>query len=79
LAKNPEYHARTKHIDTQWHFVREQAELGTVELSYVPSSEQLADGFTKPLGGTKFQKFVEGLGLREVNPHDGRKQGGRSD
>jgi hypothetical protein len=67
LAKNPEYHARTKHIDTQWHFVREQAELGTIRLDYVPTDRQLADGFTKPLGGTKFKEFVRGLGLRKVN------------
>jgi hypothetical protein len=73
LAKNPEYHARTKHIDTQWHFVREQAELGTIRLDYVPTDRQLADGFTKPLGGTKFKEFVRGLGLRKVNHYTSSK------
>jgi hypothetical protein len=67
LAKNPEYHARTKHIDTQWHFVREQVGLGTIELTYIPTNEQLADGLTKALGGPDFQRFVRGLGLSKVN------------
>jgi transposase InsO family protein len=69
LAKNPEYHARTKHIDTQWHFVREQVGLGTIKLTYIPTTEQLADGLTKALGGPEFQKFVRGLGLGKVNRH----------
>lgn len=36
LAKNPQFHARTKHIAIQHHFVREQQAIGTVDLNYVP-------------------------------------------
>jgi hypothetical protein len=64
LAKNPEYHARTKHIDTQWHCVQEQVGLGTVELCYVSTNDQVADGLTKALGGEKFRKDI---GLHKVN------------
>ena len=32
LAKNPEFHKRTNHIDIRYHFVREKVEDGQVEL-----------------------------------------------
>src|SRR5579859_3800899 len=49
LAKNPEYHARTKHIDIQHHFVRECVENGSIILQYVPTNEMAADAMTKGL------------------------------
>ena len=50
LAKNPVFHARTKHIEVHYHFVRERVLSGEVELQYVPTDRQAADIFTKPLG-----------------------------
>jgi len=63
LARNPEFHARTKHIDIQHHFVREQVGLRTVELEYVPTEQQIADGLTKALSKDKFAGFRKALGL----------------
>ncbi|CCE29311.1 uncharacterized protein CPUR_03004 [Claviceps purpurea 20.1] len=63
LAKNPQDHARTKHIDIQWHFVREKQIAGEIALEYVPSSDQIADGLTKPLPRPDFEKFRDALGL----------------
>ena len=37
LAKNPEFHKRTKHIDIRYHFVREKVESGEVVLEYCPT------------------------------------------
>jgi hypothetical protein len=34
IGHNPEYHARTKHIDVQYYFVRECVEMGKVRLVY---------------------------------------------
>ncbi|KAF1318429.1 Integrase catalytic core protein, partial [Globisporangium splendens] len=42
LAKNPEFHKRTKHIDIRYHFVREKVEDGQVVLEYCPTQEMLA-------------------------------------
>ena len=64
LASNPEYHARTKHIDIQWHFVREQVEANAVTLQYISMAEMVADGLTKPLAHVKFQQFVKVLGMK---------------
>ncbi|KAG6988694.1 Retrovirus-related Pol polyprotein from transposon TNT [Fusarium oxysporum f. sp. conglutinans] len=63
MAKNPQFHARTKHIDLQWHYVRERVSDGDVELQYVPTEQQIADGLTKPLPKDRFIVFRNALGL----------------
>ena len=57
LAKNPVYHQKSKHIDIKYHFVRSQVENENVKLVYVPSDENVADMFTKPLPKGKMLKF----------------------
>jgi hypothetical protein len=49
LSNNPVFHKRTKHIDIRYHFVRERVESGVIEIKYLPTNQQLADIFTKPL------------------------------
>ena len=49
LAKNPQYHKRTKHIDIRYHFVREKVEDGQVILEYISTLDMLADIMTKPI------------------------------
>jgi hypothetical protein len=49
LAKNPQFYARTKHIDIQHYFVREKVNKGLVQLKYIDTNEQVADGLTKAL------------------------------
>ena len=64
LAKNPEYHARTKHIDIQYHYVRDNILSGFINLKYIPTDQQLADGLTKSLDYTKFSTYTKGIGLQ---------------
>jgi Reverse transcriptase (RNA-dependent DNA polymerase) len=49
IAENPAHHARTKHIDVRYHFIRERIELEQITLEYVESKENIADIFTKGL------------------------------
>lgn len=63
LAKNPQFHARTKHIDVQHHFVREKQHNGEVDLQYISTDQQVADGLTKALPKDKFEVFRSALGL----------------
>ena len=69
LAKDNKYHARTKHIDLRYHFVREAVEDKKIKVAYIPTDENVSDIFTKPLPKPKFQKFVELLGLRDKGPN----------
>jgi hypothetical protein len=49
LTGNPEFHARSKHIDVQYHYVRELKEAGVIDVRYIPTEEMAADCLTKPL------------------------------
>ena len=63
LTENPVQHSRTKHIDIKYHFTREHVMNGTVELHFVPSEQQIADIFTKPLDESTFSRLVSELGM----------------
>ena len=49
LAKNPTYHSKTKHIDVQYHFVRDMVESMKVLLEKVDTLENVADSLTKSM------------------------------
>jgi len=45
---------RTKHVDVKYHFITETVENGHVKLKWVPTQQQQADIFTKPLHAPVF-------------------------
>jgi KUP system potassium uptake protein len=63
IAKNPVFHARTKHIEIQYHFVRELIMEGTIELVYCPTTENCADIFTKALSRDLLERHLHVLGI----------------
>ena len=64
LAKNPECHKRTKHIDTRYHFVREKVEDGQVLLQYCSTKDMKADLMTKPISAVQFEGLRDKLGIK---------------
>lgn len=49
LTANPAMHARSKHFDVDFHYVRECVALGALIVKHIPGKQQLADIFTKSL------------------------------
>ena len=60
IAKNHQYHGRSKHIDIKFHFTRDQVSSGNIEVTYCKSEEMVADLLTKPLSAPQF-KLLRGL------------------
>ncbi|KAH9783016.1 hypothetical protein KPL71_009155 [Citrus sinensis] len=61
LAKNQTYHARTKHIDVKYHYVREIIESGEVLLKKIDTKDNPSDMLTKAVKSTQpFWILIEG-------------------
>jgi hypothetical protein len=62
LAKNPAYYSKTKHIDVQYHFVRDMVE-EKVLLIKVNTLNNVADSLTKSVSIEKFSWCRESMGI----------------
>ena len=56
-------HSKMKHIPIKYHFLREQVLEKKIKLEYIPSKEQIADIFTKPLPRDSFEYLIQKLGM----------------
>jgi len=56
MSENASSGIRTRHVDTRYHFVREQVAEKIVEIIFVRTEDNKADGFTKNVKGEVFEK-----------------------
>lgn len=63
LTKNPTYHARTKHVDIRYYFVREKVENEEIKFIYQPTATLLADNLTKAVSIQKTKEFIAEVNL----------------
>jgi transposase InsO family protein len=63
LAKNPQLTDRSKHIEVQYHYVRELQERGKIDIQYVPTDKMVADSLTKPVSRIVLDRFINQAGM----------------
>ncbi|XP_019181955.1 PREDICTED: uncharacterized protein LOC109177102 [Ipomoea nil] len=68
LCANPVFHARTKHVEIYYHFVRDKVASGDFVVNYVSTTDQLADILTKPLPSTRFAALRDKLNVAMLPP-----------
>ena len=59
----PDFHARTKHINIRYHFIRQCIEDGLINYQYLETSDMVADCLTKALPRNKHERFAQFMGL----------------
>jgi hypothetical protein len=69
LSVNPIFHARTKHVAIDFHFVQELVASKDLEILFVPSADQIADVLTKPLVSKRFHYLSYKLNVCSLPLH----------
>ena len=64
--ESPKLKTNLRHVDIRQHWLREQAQSGNIKVTWIPTNEMPADGFTKPLARTRHEEFMRHLGLRDL-------------
>ena len=67
IAPNPVFHARTKHVKVDYHFVCERVLRKDLLIHYIATGDQLVDIFTKSISSSRFQ-FLRSKTIVSIDP-----------
>ena len=65
-TKDPKFHAKTKHIDIKFNFVKDMVARKEVNVKYIATQEMVIDPFTKPISKEAYFRHVKFLGLHRL-------------
>jgi hypothetical protein len=71
LSANHVFHARAKHIKIDFLFVRETVQKKQLEIRFIPSKDQVADGFTNPLLVRSYEDLKHNLNMTKLLLREG--------
>ncbi|GAA5914055.1 Ty1/Copia family ribonuclease HI [Sporobolomyces salmoneus] len=71
LSRDPQFHYRTRHLCLNEHFVQEQVQQGFINVTYIPTSQMVADIMTKSLPAPSFSTHRLSLGVRPFRARRG--------
>jgi hypothetical protein len=60
---------KLRHVDIHNHWLRQEVKEGRITVEYISTDDMVADGLTKVLTNTSFRRFVDQVGLVDVNHH----------
>ena len=63
ISHHPKFHACTKHIDINYHFLQDLISIGKIDMVYVNTHDNLADLFTKGLAQIAHQDLIYQIGV----------------
>ena len=66
IAHNPVQHDRTKHVEVDRHFIKQNLETKIIQFPFVKSEDQLADILTKAVCSRDFYNALDKLGIRDI-------------
>ena len=66
IAKNPVHHDRTKHVEIDRHFIKEEIEILVASLVYTPSSQETTDILTKGLPKSTYETLRSDLDMVDI-------------
>ncbi|XP_019155017.1 PREDICTED: uncharacterized protein LOC109151872 [Ipomoea nil] len=66
ICVNPIFHACTKHVEINYHFVRDRVAVVEIQVNFISTKDQLADIFTKALSGPRFSFLRDNLQVTSI-------------
>jgi len=66
MARNLQFHKRSKHVDIRWHWIHEKVQDGEVSIGTCRDPTQTADVLTKALTRPKHRQHILEMGLTQV-------------